>query len=266
MRAKLHRVARNSAGAVSLGLVLIAGSASAHDTFIVPPATVTAGKPVSVLLTSSSFFPEPETRIRPERMARVDARIGGQATTWAATADDVATTLSTPPASGSLPAVFVVSLAPFDIEVGADEVSHYMDEIAAEPDVRRAVEAAVARDGVLHETYTKHLKTVVCGVTCADNPASGADTFEFVADPSHAGVFALFLGGEPTPNQTVVLKTEGMGARTLRTDTHGRLHVPDDLTGLVYLSAVKLSPPETPGGRFISQWASLTFDARLLAE
>lgn len=243
----------------------VATAAMAHDTFIVPPATVTAGQPIVVQITSSSFFPEPETRIRVERMAHVDARADGQPLTWTAAADDVAMTFTTSPApSADRGAVISVSLAPWDIDVAADEIDHYMDEIGAPAGVRTAVAASVATNGTLRETYTKHLKTIVCAAACADNTEPGTDTFEFVADPDAPRVFTLFLRGQPTPNHPAFVVTEQGGRVALTTDADGRITLPEDLTGLVYLNAVMLSPPATPDARFTSQWASLTFDARLL--
>lgn len=243
----------------------VAPTAMAHDTFIVPPATVTVGQPIVVQITSSSFFPEPETRIRVERMAHVDARADGQPLTWTATADDIAMTLTTSPApSADRGAVISVSLAPYDIDVGADEIDHYVDEIGASAAVRAAVSASVATNGTLRETYTKHLKTIVCATTCADNAESGTDTFEFVADPDTPGTFTLFLRGHSSPNHPAFVVTDNGGRVALITDANGRVTLPEGLTGLVYLNAVELSPPATPDARFTSQWASLTFDARLL--
>lgn len=245
----------------------LAGAALAHDTFIVPPPGVTAGEPVVVLVTSSSFFPEPETRIRPERIARLDARAGGAPLTWSATNDDVAMTLTTSPAaSAEGGAVVVMSLAPYDIDVGAEEVPLYMEEIGADQGVRAAVDAAVAANGSLAETYTKHLKTIVCAATCVDNARPGSDTFEFVHAPGGGRVFTLFLNGAPMPGQAVFVLTETVGRVALATDAQGRVELPEGLMGLVYLSAVRLSLPEAEGGRFTSDWASLTFDARLLTQ
>ncbi len=245
----------------------IAKAAFAHDTFIIPPASVTAGEPVVVQVTSSGFFPEPETRIRPARIGQIDARADGVPLDWTATNDEVAMTLTTSPAaSAATGAVIVMSLKPYDIDVEVAEISHYMDEIAAPPEVRAAVEASVAADGVLAETYTKHLKTIVCGTTCADNEGPGGGTFEFVAEPTGGRAFTLFLYGAPVANQPAFVVTETTGRTPLTTDAEGRVVLPDDLTGLVYLNAVKLAPPTYPGDRFASQWASLTFDARLLGE
>lgn len=252
-------------GAILAALIwATATTAFAHDSFIVPPARVIAGQPVVVLVTSSSFFPEPETRIRPERIAHVEARADGALLTWSATADDVAMTLTTSPApSAEMGAVIVVSLAPYDIDVGAEEIGHYMDEIGASPAVRAAAMAASASEP-MHETYTKHLKTIVCAATCADNPAPGAQTFEFVADPSRVRGFTLYLNGVAVPNQPAFVVTEAGGRLPLTTDSEGKVTLPEGLTGLVYLNAVQLVLPASADARFTSQWASLTFDARLL--
>lgn len=258
---------RRTTGALA-GLFLLAAplAAQAHDSFLILPASVAAGRPFAVQVTSSSFFPEPETAIRPGRIYRLFARSGDQALETRPTEGEVAMQIAVSP-PGEAGAVIGVSLSPWPIEVGADERSHYMDEIGALPALRAAVEAGTAADGVLHETYTKHLKAIACSQTCA---GVGAERplglyLEFIVDPSRPRAFVLLRNGAPLTGLPVFATTENMGRLPLVTDAQGRVILPEGLTGPVLLMAVDLQPPLGPHARFTSEWAALTFDARLLA-
>jgi hypothetical protein len=244
--------------------VAIAAPALAHDSFIIAPARVSAGAPFTVQVTSSGFFPEPESPIRPARIDRLLAFSGDQPLEAAPSAGDVAMTvaLSAPGEDG---AIIGLSLSPWDIDLGADEIAHYMDEIGASAGLRTEAQAAAA-SGPMRETYTKHLKALVCGADCAslaaDRPLGLA--LEFVTDPASPGAFRLLKSGSPLAGQAVFVTTEA-GRQPLTTDTHGAVTLPEGLAGPVLLMAVELLPPSEPGGRFTSQWAALTFDAALLA-
>lgn len=262
---------RRSTGTVLSVLTLLAAglvaptSALAHDSFIVAPATAIDGQPLIVQITSSSFFPEPETPIRPDRIARVLTRSGVEPLQAIPTAGDVAMQLAVS-APGPEGAVIGVSLTPWNIDVGAEEIGHYMDEIGAGPDLRASVTTAAAA-GPLPETYTKHLKAIVCGTDCA---TVGADralglAMEFVVDPSTPRGFVLLQDGKPLPDLPIFVTSESAGRKALVTDAHGRVSLPADLTGPILLMAVDLEPPTETGGRFTSRWAALTFDARLLS-
>jgi hypothetical protein len=256
---------RQAVGSLVAVLMLLApGLACAHDSFIVAPATAVAGQPLLVQVTSSSFFPEPETPIRPNRIDRVVARSGDASLYASPVAGDVAMqlTLSAPGPEG---AVIGVSLTPWEIAIGADEAPHYMDEIGALPSLRTAVIAATT-GASMQETYTKHLKTIVCGADCA---MAGAERplglqMEFVADAADSRSFILLKDGAPLAGLPVFATTEAKGLVPLVTDAAGRIVLPDGLSGPILLMAVDLQPPTPSGGRFQSQWAALTFDARLL--
>ena len=244
--------------------ILAPGLASAHDSFIVAPATAVPGRPLVVQITSSSFFPEPETPIRPNRIDRVVARSGDAALDASPTPGEVAMqlTLSAPGPDG---AVVGVSLTPWDIAIGADEAPHYMDEIGARPELRVAVLTASAA-APMQETYTKHLKTIVCGADCA---TVGADRplglkMEFVADPARARGFVLLKDGLPLAGLPIFMTSAKGDRLPLTTDAAGRVVLPEGLSGPVLLMAVELTPPVSATDRFQSQWAALTFDARLL--
>lgn len=256
---------RHVAGLLAVALMLLApGLAAAHDSFVVAPATAVAGQPLLVQITSSSFFPEPETPIRPNRIDRVVARSGGASLDASPVAGDVAMqlTLSAPGQDG---AVLGVSLTPWEIAIGAEEVPHYMDEIGALPALRTAVAAATTA-GTMQETNTKHLKTIVCGADCgtvgAERPLGLR--MEFVVDLGASRGFILLQDGVPVAGLPVFATTEFKGRLPLVTDAAGRVSLPDGLSGPILLMAVDLKPPTASGERFQSQWAALTFDARLL--
>lgn len=251
------------AGVAALILTAAPVTASAHDSFIVPPGDLTAGTAVRLRIGSGAF-PSPEHGIRPGRVARIDARAADTPLRPMLTAGETALQLNLYwPAAVPLHqngVVVTVDLSPINIEVGADEVDHYMDEIGAPADVAAAAREAVARDGVMRETYTKHLKLMACVAGCdglAPARPSGS-ALEFVAADE---AWQLLENGQPLAGQAVFMTTAAQGRRRLTTDRQGRVLLPADTTGPVFLSAVVLTPPTEPGGRFTSEWAALTLDA-----
>lgn len=259
---------RPAATLAALAVLAAAGAASAHDSFIVPPGPLAAGRPVRLEITSSGAFPTPESAIRPTRVARIQARAGDTPLIPSLEAGERAMTAvlawpaAVPPHQNGV--VVAVDLSPADIDVGADEIAHYMDEIGASPEVRAAVAAAVARDGVLKETYAKHLKVLACIDLCdglAPSRPSGS-ALEFVASDE---AWLLLENGLPRAGQAVFVTTEARERLRLTTDRQGRILPPPDLAGPVLISAVVLRPPTTPGERFTSDWAALTVDASLAA-
>lgn len=251
------------AGVVALILAAAPVAASAHDSFIAPPGDLTAGTAVRLRIGSGAF-PSPDHGIRPGRVARIDARAGDTPLRPALTAGETALRLTldwpaaVPPHQNGV--VVTVDLSPINIEVSADEIDHYMDEIGAPADVAAAARAAVARDGVMRETYTKHLKLMACIAACdglAPARPSGS-TLEFVASDE---AWRLLENGQPRAGQAVFVTTAAQGRRRLTTDRQGRVLLPADTTGPAFLSAVVLTPPTEPGGRFTSEWAALTLGA-----
>ncbi len=254
-------------GVAVFAALTVAGAAAAHDSFIVPPGRLTAGQPIRLEVTSSSFFPAPESPIRPARVARIDARAGDTALvpTLAAGEAAMGVAFDWPTAASAQTGVMVaVDLSPWDIDVGADEIPHYMDEIGAPPEVRAAAEAAVARDGVMRETYAKHLKVFACAGACdgLDPARPSGSALEFV---TAGDAFLLLEHSSPRAGQAVFVTTETRGRLPLITDESGKVRLPAGLSGPVFLSAVVLRAPAEAGGRFTSDWAALTFDAAIFA-
>jgi hypothetical protein len=251
------------AGVAGVILAATPAAALAHDTFLISSGRLVAGQPI-LLGIGSGRFPDIETGLRPERIARIRARAADTPLISAPATGDRITRLTldwpaaTPAHQNGI--VVAVDLTPIPILVDADEIEHYLDEIGAPPDVAAAARAAVARDGAMRETYTKHLKLLACIATCdglAPSRPTGA-ALEFVAADEG---WRLLENGQPRGGQAVFVSTPSQGRRRLTTDRSGLIVLPDDLTGPVFLSAVALTPPAEPGGPFTSDWATLTIDA-----
>ena len=254
---------RLCAGAAAILLAAAPATAFAHDSFLAPTGPLAAGRPIQLLLGSGDF-PGLESGIGPDRVAQIRARAAETPLRPTLSAGPSALHVSLDWAGTPAPhqngVVVAVDLLAREIEVGPEEIDHYMDEIGAPADIAAAARAAVTRDGVLRETYTKHLKLMACIAAC-DGLAPArpfGSTLEFVAFDE---AWQLLENGEPRAAQAVFVTTAAQGRQKLTTDRLGRVLLPTGLTGPILLSAVVLTPPTEPDGRFTSEWAVLTLDA-----
>ncbi|RZJ28219.1 MAG: hypothetical protein EON85_09475 [Brevundimonas sp.] len=137
------------AGVTGIILALTPAVALAHDSFLAPTGPLSAGRPIHLALGSGAF-PNIETPTRPDRIARVNARAADtRLTLAAATAPGLTFEWPDTVPQHQNGVVVAVDMLPRQIEVGPDEIDHYMDEIGAPADVAAAARAAVARDGVM---------------------------------------------------------------------------------------------------------------------
>ena len=246
-----------------LGIVLaliVATPAAAHETTLYPSSFRTeADAPLTLSLSSMATFPTFETGPRPERVARTVAWVGRRKATLtvaAHTPTALGFTFASP--HGGV-AVLGVSLSPRDIDLEPDKVAEYFAEI----DPPAAVRAALPEGAALHETYTKYAKAIVCVAPCPDGRAAArvlGDALEFVPD-RRLPRFQLIARGAPAAGVAVTVWSADRHV-TVRTDAAGRFALPADTHGPTMLSATILRPPAAPGGRFASDFATLTFDAR----
>jgi hypothetical protein len=197
-------------------------------------------------------------------VAQVRARAGGTPLSATLPANPAAPTVTldwpeiTPPHQNGV--VAAVDLGPALIEIEADQIEAWLDEIGAAPDVAATVRAVVAREGRLSVTETRHLKLMSCVAACdglaPERPSGSA--LEFVAADE---AWQLLEDRQPRIAHAAFVTTAAQGRRRLTTDRQGRVLLPADTTGPVLLSAVVLIPPTRPGGRFTSKRATLTIDA-----
>jgi hypothetical protein len=148
--------------ALAIALLAIVVTATfAHDTWIVcDPAVVPSGRTLSIRMTSGEKFPAFETAPEAERVAKAEWRIGDKRGTITEFKQEAKTLVASGRVTTDGVAVIAVEFHPKEIELPADQVSEYLEEIGAPESVRRAYE----KDGVKagwHETYTKHAKTYV---------------------------------------------------------------------------------------------------------
>ncbi len=153
-------------------VVLASGGLRAHDTWLQPERfAVTPGAMLAFDLTSSDGFGGFQTAIKPERVARMVARLGGAVLTPGALAA-TEKTLRFPVTVGR-PGVMVlgIELKARLLELEPDKIETYLREIHASDELREAW-AAVPAPRRWRESYVKHAKTFVrVGEPAADERA-----------------------------------------------------------------------------------------------
>ena len=81
---------------------------------------------------------------------------------------------------------------------------------------------------------------------------------EFVASEARAKTFVLLLDGKPLAGKSVTIAPlEGEAIQTI-TDENGTLTVSASLSGVIMLSAVWITLPESADGVYHSDYATLT--------
>lgn len=133
----------------------------AHDTWLMPRSPrATEDKRATVDLTSGMAFPKSESAIKSDRVASGGWRTSSAKGRADRYEDGDASLVAHYAPSGEGTAVLFVTLKPKEIELEADDVAHYFDEIGVPEALRREWEKTGA-DATFRETYTKHAKTFV---------------------------------------------------------------------------------------------------------
>jgi uncharacterized GH25 family protein len=140
-------------------LALFAPASFAHDTWIMAdPPRVRSGGQVALHISSGMGFPVFETAPKSSRIASCEWRVGGKTGSLSSFDEKDSSLVVQGRVNTDGVAVVYVEFHPKEIDLEADQVKHYMDEIGAPESVRRAWEDA-GPDAKFHETYTKHAKT-----------------------------------------------------------------------------------------------------------
>jgi len=257
---------------------LLAGAtqtAFAHETWLTPSAfRAAAGERVRLDLSSGMGFPRLESPIRAERIAKAAFRLAGAqaALTGFEAGTESLRIHQAFPRDGV--ATIWLDLKPKEIELTDDQVTEYLDEIDARPEVRSAW-AARKGQAPWRETYVKHAKTfVVVGGSGSD--ASWGEPvgsmLELVPKTSPAGLRAggrlavrLLAQGRPLPGLPVGLMVEGKPGRVFQTtDGQGEavFSIPQmRQAGRAMLFAVRLVPAGD-GTSWSSDFCTMTFAVR----
>ena len=247
------------------------GNLLAHDTWLLPDRfVVAAGEPVNLALTSGMAFPQLETAIKPERVARASARCGGpEESLLAPTAVDHALRFKASCAFDGT-AIIVVELKPRTLELTEKQVEEYLDEIGASSAIRDDWKnSPMPRHW--REEYVKHAKTYirvgsprVGGVVSA--VPNEFDIQPFV-DPTSLRVgkraeIGLFFKGEPVTSFPVGFVHEGETGTLVMTDEHGRAAFELTKPGKWLIRATRLHRSTKPDLDWESDFTTLTLEVR----
>jgi len=245
--------------------LLMATSAGAHDSWFAPLPSSPQGQRLLALGTGN-LFPKLEFAIAPEYLRAqgcVDAQ--GQPGALAAVRLQAASLLMTAPATA---VSCWVQLAPFDIELPADKIALYLDEVRPPAAVQEAWAALQARGLPWKEHYTKHARILWPGGQAA-TPSMGMDAR--LAGPAarfERGApleFQLLRDGQPLPDQAVEFRQEDTRfGLWRRTDAQGRVSFTPPLPGQWILRAVDLRLSDTVPDRWDSRFLTLAFDVQAL--
>lgn len=241
---------------------LVAGGALAHKTFLASPQAVwPAGQAVTIAMTSALEYPDMESPLARERVARATARIG----TTEINAFDFSETETSldirfrPVATGY--GVLAVVTHPRSGEIPPESVDVYFEEIDADPQVQAAFHALTGTPALMR-SYSKLTKTFFCVEACEGNNAAWYEPLgiplEFVVSGDLEGRFALYQDGQPLAGHRVTIHTPDGRYSDAHTDDAGEFSVAADISGEVLLSAVWIDLPESPDGNYHSDQATLT--------
>lgn len=249
--------------AAMLAAGFAAAPAAAHQTFLLPSEFVWEnGETVTVDLTSALSFPDLEHGPATDRIAFSQAAIGGEPIgALSFNESETALTISFDTNRTGL-AIVAASSKPRAGQIPPEDVDIYLDEIEADAAVRQAFDA-LPGSPPLNRSYSKHAKTFFCIDTC-DNDGDAAtpvdQKLEFVASKTRPNRFVLLLDGKPLPGKSVTIAPFEGEAMQTATDENGTVAVSVSLSGVIMLSAVWITLPESADGVYHSDYATLTVD------
>jgi uncharacterized GH25 family protein len=145
---------------VIVALLVCSTSAWSHDTWLLPSsAAAKAGETLSFAFTSGMDFPKPESAPAADRIAVTGFRLAGRTQPLQVEgARDGALALRAPAAGDGI-AVAWVATHPRSIELKADDVRHYLEEIGALDTIGKQWEKSGRAQW--RESYVKLAKTYV---------------------------------------------------------------------------------------------------------
>lgn len=252
---------------IAAGLGLFAGAAAAHDFFLAPERFVgAAGRPLVVHATSSSDFPALNVGSPRGRLAEVRAIMNGgpaAVTVEAQTAESLRLAVSSD--KTGMAAVSVETIWG-ESNWRPDQVDTYLDEHPFKAEEVAAVRRLLPEGAALHIRSRRLAKTLVCFEICTPTAtaSSGLEVEllpEFDFGETYPVRFRLVRNGRPLTGHPVTVRFGEKERREILTDGEGRLRLPEGVTGPVMLVAATLDLPTETGGRFITNNASLTFEA-----
>ena len=249
-------------------LGILTSAAFAHDTWIISdPAVVPSGRMLFVRMSNGEKFPTAESAPAAERIAHAQWRIGNERGTITDFKQDEKELVAGGRVTTDGIAVVAVEFNPKELQLTAEQVSEYLEEIAAPASVRRAYE----EDGVAagwHETFTKHAKTYVRVGSGGD--ASGAlgpvgFSIDFLpdSDPTALKVgdtlaMKVIRGGDELESSPVFVVCGDTGETTMpRTNKAGMMLVKITSPGWWMVRTTQLR--RQSAGKWESDFTTMTF-------
>lgn len=236
----------------------------AHQTFLLPGTFESAvGETVNVSMTSALSFPNMEHGPTKDRIAFAQAIIGSESISdFVFEESDTALNIGFSTGEQGV-AMVAVSSKPRAGEIPPEDVGIYLDEIEAADDVRAAFEA-LPGSPPLQRSYAKHAKTFVCIANCDDTSVVETpigQKLEFVAAGENG--FRLLLDGAPLAGKQVTIVPMAGESLVTESEENGMVRL-NDTTGVVMLTAVWITLPDSPDGVYHSDYATLTIDLNKL--
>ncbi len=256
--------------AAVLALPLAASLAAAHDLWLIPPETATAGAPVVLLANVGMDFPHSEhahdTAGYPRRLLILPD--GGAGKLEPAGKQDKSGLLRFQAAK---PGVYVaaVQTQPRLLKLSAADFNAYLVADGLPHVYRQRV-----KDGTLDkpavERYSKSPKVLVqVGQGGGGDPCRVLGLpleivplrSPFALKPGEALPVRVLFQGKPLSEANVGWQGPGDGTARgyVRTDTHGAALVPVARPGLLTLRLTHMTRPNTPDYEWESFWTTLTF-------
>lgn len=162
-----------------------------------------------------------------------------------------------------------VQLTPLDIELPADKVAPYLDEMNASAELRATWAAMQVRGVRWQERYTKHARIeLVPGGASAPvaelQAVSGLKTMGMDATLQRKDgmlTFTVLRDGQPVPGLAAELRSAVPAAGTwYRTNGQGQFRVPALPAGRWLLRAIDLRPSSSQADQWESRFLTLAFD------
>ena len=242
--------------------IMLSAPVSAHKTFLASERHMwEAGDTVEVGLTSALEFPNIESGPAQDRISFTSVIVANASVEdFVFREGDAALTLSFQAEESGF-SVVAMSTHPRAGEISPENTAAYLDEIEASPTVRQAFED-LPGSPALNRSYSKHTKTFLCVDTCDVGAEAGeaalGQALEFVGVGGQDRAFALIRDGQTVANQRVTIYSSDGAHTAVMTDQDGVVHVGQEFTGVVLLSAIWVTTPDHPSGNYHSDQATLT--------
>ncbi len=208
---------------IALLALAVATAAVAHDTWI--NAGDVSRSTVTFEISSGMNFPELDAAPATDRIRAAGWRLGGKTGRFDNFGEKMSSLEMSVDFDGQGTAVAWVAFKPKEIDLDADEVAEYLDEIGASERLRRTWESMGA-DATWHETYTKYAKTFVAVGDAGEDPScipplGTAVELVPVRDPTTIAegdslVIRVLRNGYGSEGQAVVALCGDSGERTIK--------------------------------------------------